>query len=86
MTTRPDHPVPLGPATILTLACAARLLQMRRVDAIDWLHARGLVVTCAGRERVIWGDVLAALRDEAVEPSQEQGQDGTPMVGPEDHG
>ena len=54
--------VGLGVGDVLTVTTAAKALHMREVDARAWLEKRGLVLRVAGRERVIWGDVLVAMR------------------------
>lgn len=52
----------LGPGDVLTVAEAARALRLGHRVASDWLRAKGLVVSVAGRDRVVWADVLSALR------------------------
>jgi hypothetical protein len=54
--------VGLSAGDVLTPSEAARALRMREADALTWLRDRGLVRAVAGRERVIWGDVLSAIR------------------------
>ena len=53
----------LGDAAVLTPAQAAQLLPIGDTEARAWLHEAGLVRLLRGREVVIWGDVLQALRD-----------------------
>lgn len=52
----------MGPAAVLPVAEAAALLPLGDTDARDWLTSRGLVLALRGREVVIWGDVLDAIR------------------------
>jgi hypothetical protein len=52
----------LGSGDVLTVTSAARALHMREADARAWLRDEDLIRTVAGRERVLWGDVLAAIR------------------------
>lgn len=63
----PPHldPRPLSPASVLTVREAVRELKLRRDDGIAWLNEHGLVRDVAGRQRVIWGDVLDAIRGRA---------------------
>lgn len=56
------RPTGLGTGDVLTPSEAARALRMREADALEWLRTRGLVRHVAGRERIIWGDVLSAIR------------------------
>jgi hypothetical protein len=58
----PERPTGLGPGDLLTVSEAARAMRMREAEARSWLRGEGLVRHLAGRERVIWGDVLARLR------------------------
>lgn len=52
----------LQPGDVVNIRRAARALHMRDSRAAAWLRSRGLVCSVAGRERVIWGDVLEAIR------------------------
>lgn len=54
--------VGLREGDVLTVTSAARALRMREADARAWLRDEDLIRTVAGRERVIWGDVLACIR------------------------
>lgn len=60
----------LGEAAVLTPAQAAQLLPWDDASAGEWLRRRGLVRRVDGREVVIWGDVLEAIRS--------GGQDASP--------
>lgn len=53
----------LGAGAVFSLSEAAELLPMRTAEAVEWLRAGGLVRQLQGREVIIWGDVLARLRD-----------------------
>lgn len=72
----PDAPPrPLSEADVLTVPAVARELRIPRKEAQCWLDGHGCVRVVAGQARVIWGDVLAALRrdnpgaiDAPVEP------------------
>lgn len=49
--------------SVLSVSAAARALGGRRIDAVAWMRGVGLVhAGPSGRELVIWGDVLDALR------------------------
>ena len=54
--------LPVTADGVLSVAQAAARLPVPDADAVGWLVERGLVRTLAGREVVIWGDVLAGLR------------------------
>jgi hypothetical protein len=56
------HEPPASREDVLTITQAAQRLGMRREEARAWLLAHDLVRLVAGEERVIWGDVLDALR------------------------
>lgn len=58
----PDKPRGLGPCDILTVAEAVSVLAMRETDGRLWLRERRLVHDVAGRERVICGDLVEAIR------------------------
>ncbi len=60
---------PLSDGDVVSIARAARGLCMRDTAAAQWIRKAGLVRLVAGRERVIWGDVLAAVRH-APDPDQ----------------
>lgn len=64
----------LGVAAVLSPAQAAELLPWRDADAREWLDRAKLVRRVDGREVVIWGDVILALRGEerASEPPPPQ--------------
>jgi len=62
--TRRDLRLLLGVAAVLTPAQAAELLPWRDADAREWLDRAKLVRRVDGREVVIWGDVILALRGE----------------------
>jgi hypothetical protein len=64
---REDGPICDG--DVISIARAARGLSMRKTVAAEWMRRSGLVRLIAGRERVIWGDVLAAVR-EAPDPDR----------------
>lgn len=53
---------PLSRVSVVTVHDAARLLRIRKADAIAWLEQHGLIRDVDGRSRVIWGDVLDVLR------------------------
>lgn len=63
----------LGAAAVLALGDAARLLPMSDGEARAWLHDQGLVRDLAGRDVVVWGDVIDALRKVKV-PVRRQGR------------
>lgn len=69
----------LGMASVLSPRRAAELLPWRDSEARRWLRAQGLILTVGGRELVIWGDVLEALRREADGPEDPP---PTPRVAP----
>jgi len=53
----------LGEAAVFTLSAAAELIPLADTDARRWLRARGIVRNLNGRELVIWGDVVSAIRE-----------------------
>ncbi len=57
----------LTDASLVTVGAAVRALRVRRSVAVGWLREHDLIRTVAGRERVIWGDVLAAVRGGSLE-------------------
>ena len=65
--TSTEHPSrPLGVSDVLTINEVVRELQMRRSVVRRWLEEKRLIRVVMGRERVIWGDVLAAMREDEV--------------------
>lgn len=52
----------LGPAALMSLSEAAKLIPMSDSEARAWLRDEGLVRDLRGRSVVIWGDVLDQLR------------------------
>lgn len=56
------RPTGLGLGDVLTLEEACAALRVRESVARAWLRDRGLVVHVAGRDLVVWADVLDALR------------------------
>ena len=52
----------LGSGAVFSVAQAAGLLPIHDRDARRWIRDRGLVRHLAGREVVIWGDLLDAVR------------------------
>ena len=52
----------LGAGAVFTLREAARLLGWTGAEA--WIRRQGIVRRVDGRERVVWGDVLDAVRHE----------------------
>jgi hypothetical protein len=54
---------PLSRDDVLTVTDAARELQADRKEVRAWLHRSGVMRQVLGQERVIWGDVLDALRE-----------------------
>lgn len=67
------RPTGLGSGDVLTVSEAAAALRMRQSHARRWLRDRGLVVEVAGRPRVPWGRVLAALGGREPEPGGRSG-------------
>lgn len=53
----------LGEAAVFSLSGAAELLPLADADARRWLRDLGIVRHLGGRELVIWGDVVNAIRD-----------------------
>ena len=51
-----------GAAAVFSLHRAATLLPFSDKEALVWLRQSGLVLLLAGREVVIWGDVIERLR------------------------
>ncbi|MCP4871318.1 MAG: hypothetical protein GY898_21625 [Proteobacteria bacterium] len=56
------------PSALLTLSEAARLLRMRRVDAVRAIRESGTIIRVEGRERVRWGMLQQALAARATTP------------------
>jgi hypothetical protein len=56
------RPVGLGPCDVITVPEAVAMLGMREPDARRWLADHDLVHDVAGRERVIAGDLVEAIR------------------------
>jgi hypothetical protein len=56
------RPVGLGPCDVITVPEAVAILGMREPDARRWLAEHDLVHDVAGRERVIAGDLVEAIR------------------------
>lgn len=52
----------LGEAAVLTPAQAAQLLPWEDAAAAEWLRRRDLIRRVDGREVVVWGDVVEAVR------------------------
>jgi hypothetical protein len=52
----------LTEASLVTIGVAVRAMRVRRSLAVAWLREHQLVRNVAGRERVIWGDVLRVIR------------------------
>jgi hypothetical protein len=51
-----------GAAAVFSLHRAATLLPISDKEALVWLRQNGLVLLLAGREVVVWGDVIERLR------------------------
>jgi hypothetical protein len=66
--TRSELRVQLGDAAVVTVHEAAKRLPITDSDAEQFLRERGLVRSLKGKEVVIWGDVLAALRGSSSSP------------------
>lgn len=54
---------------LLTLAEAVEVLGARRVDAVAWMRAAGIVHGVLRREYVIRGDLLDAIRADRPAPT-----------------
>ena len=52
-----------GAGAVYPLGRAAELLPMDDKEAMSWLRQSGLVRLVAGREMVVWQDVLDRVRD-----------------------
>ena len=59
---REEKRLRLGEAAVFTARQAAELLPLSDDRCLDWLRRRGLVRCLDGRQVVIWGDFLEALR------------------------
>jgi hypothetical protein len=57
-----DRPTGLGLGDVLTVREAVAALRVREATGRAWLREHRLIVEVAGVERVVWGDVLSALR------------------------
>ncbi len=53
---------PWSPEDVLDIPTAIARLDLPPAEGRRWLHAHHLALRIAGHERVIWGDVTAALR------------------------
>lgn len=53
---------PISRDDLLSVADAVREMGIADKDAREWLRTEGLLVDLAGRDRVIWGEVLDRLR------------------------
>jgi hypothetical protein len=62
----------LSPTDVVSVSVAARALHIRDSVAAGWLRKHGLVLQIAGRQRVIWGDVLEAARHHAPAAASER--------------
>lgn len=58
-----------GAGAVYPIGRAAELLPMDDKDAVQWLRRSGLVRLVAGREMVVWQDVLDRVRD--AKPEEE---------------
>jgi len=67
---RDESRLKLGEAALFSLNRSAELLPFADGDARQWLEARGLVRHVDGRPVVRWRDVLEALGDPPVAPTQ----------------
>ncbi len=54
----------LTEASIVSVARAVRALHMSRSCAVRWMRRHGLIVDIEGRQRVIWGSLMAVLRSQ----------------------
>lgn len=68
MTSRRDERIALGAAAVVTVHEAVKRLPIADRDAEAFIRERGLIRALQGREVVIWGDVLDALRGAAGAP------------------
>lgn len=68
----------MDPAGVYPLREAARHVGMRESVARNWMRKAGLARTVEGREVVIWGDVLDALRGAPVQQAAERKPVSTP--------
>ena len=67
-----------SPHDLLSLSGAVQRMGMRKEDAQAWLRSRRLIRRVAGRQRVIWGDVLDAIRRDSPSPADDPMQ-GAPQ-------
>lgn len=70
MTTTAHARLALGAAAVLSVNEAARLLPMKNGTAVEWLERRGLVHQLEGRRVVVWGDVVATIRQQPEERAE----------------
>jgi hypothetical protein len=63
------HRLALGAAAVLPEAQAVALLPMNDREARRWLRHNGLVHDLEGRRVVVWGEVLAVITKDDIEPS-----------------
>lgn len=68
MTRRAELRAAMGRDALLTPAEAVERLPIRDEEAASWLRREGLVHQLLGREVVVWGDVLDAIRRGQGEP------------------
>lgn len=73
-----DRPTP---ATVLGLTAAADELPMGHGAAVKWLREHELVHDLDGRQVVIWGDVLEALRGNGPPTAAQTARDRWATVG-----
>lgn len=52
----------MGSSATLTLGEAVALLPVQDAEAREWLRGNGLVRDLLGREVVVWGDVVDAIK------------------------
>lgn len=58
-----------GPTAVISASSAAKALPWRDAEARTWLRREQLIRRVDGRDVVIWGDVLAALRQGSKDTS-----------------
>jgi hypothetical protein len=68
VTSRRDERIALGAAAVVTVREAVKRLPISDCDAEAFIRERQLVRSLRGREVVIWGDVLDALRGASSAP------------------
>lgn len=74
------HRLALGAAAVLPEAQAVALLPMNDREARRWLRHNGLVHDLEGRRVVVWGEVLAAIKKDDIEPSPMPPTTSTPVL------